>query len=58
MENVKEIVKMILDTPTIDRGSLFLEISDGLRSETQGYTSMLFKKIAEEYGYKGQNNGN
>ena len=50
MNKVKLITEMISKEPVETRGNLFRAIGDELKNQTQGYTSTLFYKIADEYG--------
>lgn len=55
MESIKKraetIAEIITLTDTDDRGILFNEICDGLRKRAQFYTSVYFRKAADDYGY-------
>ena len=49
--DAKQISKLILNTPTEERGDLFILIADELSHYYgQNYTAHLFKTIGVEYG--------
>jgi len=51
-ETAEQITELVKKTDTNDRGLLYLKISKMLKLSGQGYTGMLFRAMADTYGYK------